>query len=54
MGSVAGCGGEEEAENLRAINMLHDVLDSFAKRSSYESGSCGTRKSQQKSHKKAC
>ena len=31
MGSVAGGGGEEEAENLSAIDMLHDVVDSFAK-----------------------
>ena len=30
MGSVAGDGGEEEAENLSAIDMLHDVVDSFA------------------------
>ena len=31
MGSVVGGGGEEEEENLSAINMLHDVVDSFAK-----------------------
>ena len=31
MGSVAGGGGEEEAENLSAIDMLHDVVDSFDK-----------------------
>ena len=29
MGPVAG--GEEEAENLSTIDMLHDVVDSFAK-----------------------
>ena len=41
MGSVAGGGGEsgeEEAENLRAVDMLHDVFDSFAKQPSYERG----------------
>ena len=27
MGSVAGGGGEEEAENLSAVDMLHDVVD---------------------------
>ena len=31
MGPVAGGGGEEEAENLNTIDMLHDVVDSFAK-----------------------
>ena len=31
MGPVAGGGGEEEAENLSTIDMLHDVVDSFAK-----------------------
>ena len=31
MGSVAGGGGEDETENLSAIDMLHDVVDSFAK-----------------------
>ena len=31
MGSVAGGRGEEEAENLSAIDMLHYVVDSFAK-----------------------
>ena len=35
MGSVAG---EEEAENLSAIDMQHDVVDSFAKQSSDERG----------------
>jgi len=34
MGSVAGGGGEEEAENLSAVDMLHDVDDSFAKQPS--------------------
>ena len=34
MGSVAGGGGEEEAENLSAVDMLHDVVDSFAKQPS--------------------
>ena len=34
MGSVAGSGGEEEAENLSAVDMLHDVVDSFAKQPS--------------------
>ena len=38
MGSVEGGGGEEEAENLRAIDMLHDILYSFAKQSSSERG----------------
>ena len=38
MGSVAGGGGEEEAENLRAVGMLHEVFDSFAKPPSYERG----------------
>ena len=38
MGSVAGGGGEEEAENLSAIDMLHDVVDSFAKQPSDERG----------------
>ena len=36
MGSVAGGGGEEEAENLSAVDMLHDVVDSFAKQPSDE------------------
>ena len=36
MGSVAGSGGEEEAENLSAVDMLHDVVDSFAKQPSDE------------------
>ena len=31
MGPVAGGGDEEEAENLSTIDMLHDVVDSFAK-----------------------
>ena len=31
-------GGEEEAENLSAIDMLHDVVDSFAKQPSDERG----------------
>ena len=31
MGSVAGGGGEEEAENLSNIDRLLDVVDSFAK-----------------------
>ena len=33
MGPVAGPGGggEEEAENLSTIDMLQDVVDSFAK-----------------------
>ena len=43
MGSVAGSGGEEEAENLSAVDMLHDVVDSFAKQLSDE----GTRGSLQ-------
>ena len=43
MGSVAGSGGEEEAENLSAVDMLHDVVDSFAKQPSDE----GTRGSLQ-------
>ena len=36
MGSVAGGGGEEEAENLSAVDimMLHDVVDLFAKQPS--------------------
>ena len=34
MGSVAGGGGEEEAENLSAVDMLHDIVDSFAKQPS--------------------
>ena len=39
MGSVAGGGGGEEAENLSAIDMLHDVaVDSFAKQPSDERG----------------
>ena len=38
MGSVAGGGGEEEEENLKAVDMLHDVLDSFAKQPSYDKG----------------
>ena len=38
MGSVAGGGGEEEAENLSAIDMHHDVVNSFAKQSSDERG----------------
>ena len=37
-GEVEGCGVDEEADNLRAIDMLHDVLNSFAKQSSYERG----------------
>ena len=36
MGSVAGGGGEEEADNLSAVDMLHDVVDSFAKQPSDE------------------
>ena len=36
MGLVAGGGGEEEAENLSAIDMQHDVVDAFAKHSSDE------------------
>ena len=39
MGSVAGGGGEEEAENLSAIDILHDVVDAFAKRFSDARGS---------------
>ena len=46
MGFVAGGGCEEEAENLRAVDMLHDVFDSFAKQPSYGRGS------QQKGHTK--
>ena len=38
MGSVAGGGGEEEAENLSAVEIQHDVVDSFAKQSSAERG----------------
>ena len=34
MGSVAGGGGEEEAENLSAVDMLRDVVDLFAKQPS--------------------
>ena len=41
MGSVAG--GGEGAENLSAVDMLHDVVDSFAKQPSDE----GTRGSSQ-------
>ena len=44
MGSVAGGGGEEEAENLSVVDMLHDVVDSFDKQLSDE----GARGSQQK------
>ena len=43
MGSVAGGRGEEEAENLSAVDMLYDVVDSFAKQLSDE----GTRGSLQ-------
>ena len=41
MGPVAGGGpgGEEEAENLSTIDMLHDVVDSFAKQFSDARGS---------------
>jgi hypothetical protein len=40
MGSVAGGGGEEEAENLNrgAVDMLHDTIDSFATQLSDERG----------------
>jgi hypothetical protein len=38
MGPVASSGGEEEAENLRAIDMLLNVLASFAKQPCYEKG----------------
>ena len=38
MGSVAGGGGEEEAENLSVVDMLHDVVDSFAKQPNDERG----------------
>ena len=31
MGPVAGGGGEEEAENLRAVDTLRNVFNSFAK-----------------------
>ena len=34
MGSVAGGGGEEEAENLSDVDMLHDVVDLFSKQPS--------------------
>ena len=49
MGSVAGGGGEKEADNLRAVDMLHDVVDSFAKQPSYERGN--HRESAEWSHK---
>ena len=40
MGPVAGGGGEEEAENLSTIDMLHhDVVDSFANQFSDAIGS---------------
>ena len=39
MGPVAGGGGEEEEENLSTIDMLHDVVNSFAKRFSDARGS---------------
>ena len=42
MGSVAGGGGEEEAENLSAVDMLHDVVDSFAKQPSDEGTTRGS------------
>ena len=50
MGSVAGGGGEEEKENLSAVNMLHTtssihLLNTLVVRE-------GTRGSQQKGHKK--
>ena len=38
MGAVAGGGGEEEAENLSVVDMLHDFIDSFAKQLSDERG----------------
>ena len=36
MGSVAVGGGEEEAGNLRAVDTVHNVFDSFAKQPCYE------------------
>jgi hypothetical protein len=36
MEQVASGGGEGEEENLRAIDTLHDILDSFAKQLCYE------------------
>ena len=38
MGSVAGGGDEEEVENLRAVDTLRKVFDSFAKQPCYERG----------------
>jgi hypothetical protein len=34
--TVASGGGGEEEENLRAIDTLHDIFDSFAKQPCYE------------------
>ena len=36
--SVAGGEGEEEAGNLRAVDTVHNVFDSFAKQPCYERG----------------
>ena len=50
MGPVAGGGGEEEAENLSTIDMLHDVVDSFAKQFSDARGS----QTRQESDRRLC
>ena len=52
MGPVAGGGGEEEAENLSAIDMLLDVVDAFAKQYSDTRGS--ERESADGSQKRDC
>ena len=49
MGSVAGGGGEEEAENLSTFDRLHDVVNSFAKQ--FSDAQEGARESQQTGHK---
>ncbi len=36
MGPVANGGGEKKEENLRAIDALRDIFDSFAKQPWYE------------------
>ena len=55
MGLVAGGGCEEEAENLRAVEMLHDVFDSFAKQPSHgPSDERGNQTESAKGPHKAC
>jgi hypothetical protein len=41
MGPVANGGGEAEEENLRAIETLRDIFDSFAKKTSDERAPVG-------------